>query len=49
DSASIPDWSAEYISILSTLGILTGYTDGSFHPTDPMTRAQVATVLFKLR
>ncbi|MBQ2223757.1 MAG: S-layer homology domain-containing protein, partial [Oscillospiraceae bacterium] len=48
DSASIPDWSAEYISILSTMGILTGYEDGSFHPTAPMTRAQVATVLFKL-
>ncbi len=49
DSAAIADWSAEYVSILSTMGILTGEADGSFHPADPMTRAQVATVLFKLR
>lgn len=48
DSASIPDWSATYISTLSAMGILTGMDDGSFRPTAPMTRAQIATVLYKM-
>ena len=48
DSATIADWAREYVSILSNIKILTGSNDGKFHPTDSMTRAQVATVLYKL-
>lgn len=48
DSASIPAWSADHIRVLSALGVLGGYEDGSFRPTAPMTRAQVAAVLFRL-
>ena len=47
DNAAIQSWSAEYVSTLSTMGILTGFSDGSFRPDAPMTRAQVATVLYK--
>ena len=47
DKASIQSWSAEYVSTLSTMGILTGFSDGSFRPNGAMTRAQVATVLYK--
>lgn len=47
DNAAIQSWSAEYVSTLSTMGILTGFEDGSFRPDAPMTRAQVATVLYK--
>ena len=45
DNAAIQSWSAEYVSTLSTMGILTGFDDGSFRPNGAMTRAQVATVL----
>ena len=48
DSAAVADWAKEYVSILSNVKILTGSDDGKFHPTDSMTRAQVATVLYKL-
>ena len=48
DSAAIADWAKEYVSTLSAVGILTGSDDGKFHPADFMTRAQVATVLYKL-
>lgn len=48
DSAAIAPWAKEYVSILSNVKILTGSDDGKFHPADSMTRAQVATVLYKL-
>lgn len=48
DSASIQSWSAEYVSALSAMGILTGMGDGRFCPNDPMTRAQIAAVLYKM-
>ena len=35
------------MSTLSEMGILTGFNDGSFRPNGAMTRAQVATVLYK--
>ena len=47
DKASIQPWAAEYVSMLSEMGIITGFSDGSFRPNGAMTRAQVATVLYK--
>lgn len=47
DNSAIQSWAAEYVSTLSTMGILTGFSDGSFRPNGAMTRAQVATVLYK--
>ena len=47
DSSAIQSWAAEYVSTLSEMGILTGFNDGSFRPNGAMTRAQVATVLYK--
>ena len=47
DSSAIQSWAAEYVSTLSEMGILTGFSDGSFRPGGAMTRAQVATVLYK--
>ena len=48
DSDSIPAWSAQHIQILSGLGVLGGFEDGTFRPTLPLTRAQIAAVLFRL-
>ena len=47
DSSAIQSWAAEYVSTLSEMGILAGFDDGSFRPNGAMTRAQVATVLYK--
>ena len=48
DSGDIADWAAEYVRVLSTLGVLSGFDDGNFHPADPLTRAQIAAVLYRL-
>lgn len=48
DRAQVASWAESYVSTLSAMGILTGDTDGNFLPERPMTRAQVATVLYKL-
>jgi len=48
DSADVPVWAAEHIRTLSALGILNGYDDGCFHPAAPLTRAQIAAVLYRM-
>lgn len=42
-------YSTEHIEALAELGIITGYTDGTFKPQEPVTREQVVTMLNKLR
>lgn len=37
-------WYADAVKTIATLGILKGREDGLFHPDDPMTRAEFATV-----
>ncbi len=41
-------WSDKPISILAKAGMLTGYKDGSFKPTNEITRAELATMIAKL-
>lgn len=38
-------WAAKWIGALKNAGIISGYPDGSFHPTEEMTRAQMAVFL----
>lgn len=49
-TATFPDvppgfWAFQYIEALVDSGITTGQPDGNFHPTDPVTRAQMAVFL----
>lgn len=37
-------WAANYISYMQQFGIVTGYTDGSFRPNAPVTRAEFAAI-----
>ncbi len=39
---------AEAANILANLGVLTGYTDGSFKPNNTITRAEVAAVMVRV-
>lgn len=53
DVSSFPDVTVQHfgknaIQKLAGSGILSGYPDGSFHPEEPITRAQAAAVLAKL-
>lgn len=37
-------WAADYIGYMQQFGIVTGYTDGSFRPDAPVTRAEFAAI-----
>ena len=38
-------WAANYIGYMQQFGIVTGYTDGSFRPNAPVTRAEFAAIV----
>lgn len=48
--ADVPDtyWAARYINFAATRGWVTGYSDGTFKPENPITRAEVAAVTCRL-
>jgi spore germination protein YaaH len=41
-------WSYDAIEALGSLGIITGYPDGSFRPTNPVTRAEFAALAARM-
>lgn len=41
-------WAQQAVEQLSSAGVVTGYTDGTFRPSQPITRAEVVTMLNKL-
>lgn len=41
-------WAAKYINFAATRGWVSGYTDGTFRPENPITRAEVAAVTCRL-
>ena len=47
DSASIHSWASDAVKTMQLGGIVNGYTDGSFKPTNSATRAEVACILHK--
>lgn len=48
DSDAIASWARDHINTLCSIGAISAYSDGGIHPTDPITRAQVASVLFSM-
>ena len=42
---SSTDWSSDFVQYLYYEGVVSGYSDGSFHPSDKVTRAQLAKML----
>lgn len=38
-------WAAGWVEAMAELGLTTGYPDGTFHPDEPLTRAEVAVTL----
>ncbi|MDY3617701.1 S-layer homology domain-containing protein [Agathobaculum sp.] len=49
DSADINSNATEAVDTLSALGVIKGYTDGSFQPNGTITRAEAAKMLYVLR
>lgn len=48
DAAKIPAYATAYIQTMVAQGIISGYTDGSFKPNNPITRGQMAKILYNL-
>ncbi|MFX3634800.1 MAG: S-layer homology domain-containing protein [Candidatus Pristimantibacillus sp.] len=48
DKQSISDWAVEAVGQASKLGLVKGDSAGSFRPADKATRAEAATMLFRL-
>lgn len=45
DRDKLSDWAKPYVEGLYDLGFLSGFSDGGFHPSEMVTRAQVVTIL----
>lgn len=43
-----PRWSTVYIQTAYELGLIKGYTDGTFRPTDSITRSELASILVRI-
>lgn len=48
DAASIPAYAADFIRTMTAQGVISGYADGSFKPHNPITRGQMAKILYNL-
>ncbi len=48
DKSQIPEWARVYLSRLVAAGVLSGYGDNTIRPTGNVTRAEAATMLYKL-
>ncbi|WP_160644142.1 S-layer homology domain-containing protein [Chengkuizengella marina] len=42
-------WSAEAIKQVAEQGLMVGYSDGTFRPTEPVTREQLAVIIIRLQ
>ena len=42
-------WAKEAVTQIASLGVLTGYPDGTFRPDAPITRAEFAAIIVKLK
>ncbi len=48
DFDAVSDYARDAVSYCAAAGLVAGYDDGSFHPTDTATRAQLAAILMRL-
>ena len=48
DAGSIADYAASGVELCYQLGIMSGNEDGTFHPADTATRAQVAVTMVQM-
>ena len=48
DNANVSDYAKESVARLFGAGVITGFEDGSFRPTETLTRAQAAKLIYSL-
>jgi len=49
DQSDFPGWATDSIAEMSDMGVITGYSDGSFGPNNSVTRAEVAVMLDRFK
>ena len=49
DAAAIPSWAAEHIASMAAQGVISGRPDGTLAPTTPVTRCEIAKILYAMR
>ena len=45
---TLPSWASDSINRLSSAGVIQGYSNGKFGPSDNLTRGQVVTLLYRM-
>ena len=48
DEENMSDWAKEHIGICYSLGLINGYEDGSFKPSNNTTRAEAFVTIYRL-
>lgn len=48
DAAEIPEWAAKYVSKMVNHGYVSGYNDNTLRPANIISRAEVATIIYKM-
>ena len=48
DSGSISTWAVDYVATAAGAGVINGFDTGDFRPQGVATRAQAATVIYKM-
>ena len=48
DASGIASWAVGAVAICQDLGLMRGFSDGTFRPQEPVTRAQAAVILYAL-
>jgi len=48
DNAAIPNWSKPYVAAVAQSGWMSGYDDGTFRAQQPITRAEIASILARI-
>ena len=49
DGGEIPAWAAEHVAVLASLGVFDDFVSAAFAPAQPLTRAEMAAMLLRLR
>ena len=49
DSGDIPAWAAEHVAVLASLGVFDDFASDEFLPAQPLTRAEMAAMLLRMR
>ena len=48
DSADVPSWAVEHVSLLASAGVFDDFVTDTFHPAVPLTRGEMASMILRI-